>query len=172
MLTEKDIALDPDRYIETTLYGNCPRVTIGLWATIMLSKLADMLRVEKGHLPMFPTDDSVEYDCDGWYNFYVSLNGLTDTLLDDHIGVIVNSDSAEDDYCEYEIPITVEEQIMIYNEINKELKRWCETSCEELLEQARLDIIALKEYEAKHDGTAKIELETMLNWKLWRCEYV
>lgn len=127
-----------------------PTVTIALESTGTLDRLADAIRVEAGYLPMFPDDESVEYDPDGWYNFYVTLNGFNDTKLCNAIEAIVQSRNADDDEQSYDIPLTEAEQIAIYNELDKQLKKRFGTSCEELLEEARQEMIELEEYRAKH----------------------
>lgn len=127
-----------------------PIVTIALSDTCALCRLADAIRVEAGFLPMFPDDESKEYDDSGWYNFYVDLNGFNDTMLDNSIEAIVQSEWADDNEQSYSIPLTEAEQIAVYNEIDKQLKERFDTSCEKLLEEARQEMIELEEYRAKH----------------------
>ena len=126
-----------------------PTVTIALSDTMALCKLADAVREEAGFLPMFPNDESKEYDSSGWYNFYVSLNGFADTMLDNSIEAVVQSEYADDNEQSYYIDLTEAEQIAVYNEIDKQLKERFYTSCERLLEEARREMIELEEYRAK-----------------------
>lgn len=127
-----------------------PTVTIALSDTMALCKLADAVREEAGFLPMFPDDESKEYDSSGWYNFYICLNGFNDTMVDNSFEAVVQSEFADDNEQSYYIPLTEAEQIAIYNEVDKQLKERFGTSCEKLLEEARQEMIELEEYRAKN----------------------
>lgn len=128
-----------------------PTVTIALLSTVGLTRAVDEIRVREGHLPMLPigTDESGEYDQDGWYNFYVSLNGFNDTKIDNCIEAIVQSSEADDNEECYYVPLTEAEQIEVYNEINKLLQKYADTSCDKLLEEARAEMIKLEQYREK-----------------------
>ena len=131
-----------------------PTVTIQLESTNTLDEIVDAMRVEAGHKPMFPDNRKElsydEWDCDGWYNFYVTLNGFTDTMVCNCIEAIVESPNADDDGQSYDIDLTEAEQIEVYNELNQQLRERFNTSCEELLEEVRQRMIELEEYEVKH----------------------
>lgn len=129
-----------------------PTVMIALESTFELDRPVDAMRVEAGHLPMFPWMDLGidDYDDDGWYNFYIGLNGFTDTMVDNCITAIVQSRNADDDECEYDIPLTEAEQNEIYKVVDAQLCERFDTSCDELLEEARQEMIRMEEYRAKH----------------------
>lgn len=131
-----------------------PTVTIALESTIILDKIVDAMRVEAGHKPMFPDNwdelDPEEWDDEGWYNFYIGLNGFTDTMVDTCIEAVVQSEWAEDNEQSYYIDLSEAEQIAIYHELDRQLRERFSTSCEELLEEARQEMIRLEEYETKH----------------------
>lgn len=143
-----------------------PTVTIALEGTMPFTKIVDAMRMEAGYKPMLPPDGWTEemgYDCfdsDGWYNYYVTLNGFNDTMVDNCIEAVVQSEWADDNEQSYCIPLTEAEQIAVYNEIDKQLISRFGTSCDELLEEARQEMIELEEYRAKHkeisDGNAKV----------------
>ena len=73
-----------------------PTVEFQLVATLGLSQAADAVRKAKGFLPMLEDGG----DTEGWYDFYIGLNGFTDTNLDTSIMfVVVNSDSPDNEDC-------------------------------------------------------------------------
>jgi len=131
-----------------------PTVSIALEETDTLDKAADAIRVELGYKPMFPPHsgelDPDECDDVGWYNFYVGLNGFDDLIVDGCIEAIVQSERAEDNEQSYLIPLTEEERVEIYKVLDEQLKERFGTSCDQLLEEARLEMIELEEYRAKH----------------------
>ena len=57
-----------------------PTVTFQLMATNGLSQIADRIRKDLGFAPMHPMDEYTDDTCDndGWYDFYVGINGYTD----------------------------------------------------------------------------------------------
>lgn len=131
-----------------------PTVTIALEETGTLDRAADAIRKELGHKPMFP-DNSDELDPDdwddvGWYNFYVGLNGYDDSKVDSGIEAIVQSENADDDFQSYYIPLTEEERLEVFKVLDEQLRERFNTSCDELLEEARRNMIELEEYRAKH----------------------
>lgn len=133
-----------------------PTVTIALEGTIPLTEIVDAMRMEDGHKPMLAPDGWTEemgydcYDSNGWYNYYVTLNGFTDTMVNNSIEAVVQSEWADDNEQSYYIPLTEAEQIAIYHEVDRQLKERFNASCNELLEQARLEMIELEDYKAKH----------------------
>lgn len=133
-----------------------PTVTIQLESTDTLTEIVDAMRVEAGHKPMmYPDgwkqeDGYDDFDCDGWYNYYVTLNGFTDTMVSNCIEAIVDSPNADDDGQSYDIDLTEAEQIAIYNELDRQLRERFDTSCDALLEEARQLMIEEEEYRAKH----------------------
>lgn len=108
---------------ETVVY---PMVEFSLPCTYGLIAAADELRKEKGHGPLR----------DGWYNFYICLNGFNDTGVEDYMNVVVNDDSAEDDYACYSIDLDEEEQLNIWYRLDVLCRKHYGKGCEELLSEA------------------------------------
>ena len=111
-----------------------PTVEFQLVATLGLSQAADAMRKAKGFLPMLEDGGDME----GWYDFYIGLNGYTETKVDTSIMfVVVNSDSPDnEDY--YTIDLSEAEQRAIYGILDDQCQRYYEKSCAVLLEEARL----------------------------------
>ena len=111
-----------------------PTVEFQLVATLGLSQAADAVRKAKGFLPMLEDGG----DTEGWYDFYIGLNGYTETKVDASIMfVVVNSDSPDnEDY--YTIDLSESEQRAIYGILDDQCRRYYEKSCAALLEEARL----------------------------------
>lgn len=116
-----------------------PTVNFYLHDTNELITIADNMRKEKGFLPFF--DDSGEYDWDGWYNFYIGINGFSKTKLDTSIMFTVASETQSDDNETYYIDLSEEEQLIIYAELDKQCRKNLQKSCDELLEEAREEMI-------------------------------
>lgn len=133
----KAIWIDNDAYwdLDTDLHGNT--VSVALASTTSLSRIVDKMRVALGHLPMFPDDESQPYDCDGWYSFYVRLDNTSETGLGNSILAIVESSAADDDFDSYDIHLTEDEQVDVYNELDRQFREQFNTSCEELLTEAK-----------------------------------
>ena len=160
---KKSIWIDADEFEYTNFNSDqayvdspvrFPTVTIQLVSTNTLDKIVDAMRVEAGHKPMFPDNwreiSYEDWDSDGWYNFYVTLNGYSDTMVDNAIEAIVDSSYTDDDGQSYYIDLTETEQIEVYNELNKQLKEHFNTSCDALLEEARHLMIEEEEYRVKY----------------------
>ena len=116
-----------------------PTVGFQLMATNGLVQIADRIRKDKGMRPMHPMDEFTDDTCDneGWYDFYVGLNGFTENHMDTCIDfVVVNADS-EDNEETYTIDLGADEQAAIYNRLDEQCRRYEGKSCEELLEEAR-----------------------------------
>lgn len=115
-----------------------PTVQFQLMATYGLSQIADRIRKDAGFNPMHPMDEFTDDTCDneGWYDFYVGINGFTDNHMDSSIEFyVVNADS-EDNEEKYTIDLTAEEQTAIYARLDEQCKRYLDKSCEELLAEA------------------------------------
>lgn len=110
-----------------------PTVEFQLVATLELSQIADTIRKAKGFSPMLEDGG----DTEGWYDFYLGLNGYTETQLDTSIMfVVVNSDSPDnEDY--YTIDLSEAEQRLIYDTLDDQCRRYYEKTCADLLEEAR-----------------------------------
>ena len=115
-----------------------PTVEFQLNDSMTLCKIADTIRKADGHKPMFL--DADEMDLNGWYNFYIGLNGFTDTKVDTHIEFVVVSEDADDNEWMYTIDLTEEEQRMIYDELDRQCKKKLGKGCEELLAEAEKEM--------------------------------
>ena len=75
-----------------------PTVEFQLIATFGLSQIADRIRKDAGFKPMHPMDEFTDDTCDneGWYDFYVGINGFTHNHMDSCIEFyVVNADSLQ-----------------------------------------------------------------------------
>jgi len=73
-----------------------PTVSFQLMATNGLSQIADRIRKDMGFKPMHPMDEYTDATCDndGWYDFYIGINGYAENQMDSGIEfVVINSDS-------------------------------------------------------------------------------
>ena len=116
-----------------------PTVGFQLMATNGLTQIADRIRKDLGFAPMHPLDEYTDENCDndGWYDFYIGLNGFADNHMDSCIEfVVVNSDSPDNEET-YSIDLTVDEQAAIYNRLDEQCRKYEGKSCEELLTEAR-----------------------------------
>lgn len=134
---EKNIELDPHEdydfgsdqcYIDYPCVF--PTVSFYLPCTDGLIELADEIRKENGYAPL------TESEC-GWYNFYIGLNGFSDTRMDNCILFIVNDETADDDYADYQIDLDEEEQLAVYNRLNLLCKELYGKTCVDLLDEAK-----------------------------------
>ena len=115
-----------------------PTVGFELMATNGLVQIADRIRKDAGFKPMHAMDEFTEDTCDndGWYDFYVGLNGFTDNHMDTCIEFyVVNADS-EDNEELYTIDLTTEEQNAVYARLDEQCRKYLEKSCEDLLKEA------------------------------------
>lgn len=108
-----------------------PVVNFELICTDALIEQADRVRRENGHHA--PLDD-------GWYNFYISINGLTKTQLDNGITFTVNSDTADDDFAAYSIDLDEAEQTAVFNRLDELCRSAFKKTCAELLDDARKEM--------------------------------
>ena len=116
-----------------------PTVGFQLMATSGLTGIADRIRKDQGFRPMHPLDEYTDDTCDndGWYDFYVGLNGFADNHMDTCIEFVgVNSDS-EDNAELYTIDLTSDEQAAIYSRLDEQCRKYLDKDCEELLAEAR-----------------------------------
>ena len=115
-----------------------PTVGFQLMATNGLVQIADRIRKDAGFKPMHPMDEYTDDTCDneGWYDFYVGLNGFADNHMDSCIEfVVVNADS-EDNEELYTIDLTAEEQAAVFAQLDVQCREHEGKPCEELLEEA------------------------------------
>ena len=116
-----------------------PTVGFQLMATNGLSQIADRIRKDAGFKPMHAMDEFTDDTCDneGWYDFYIGLNGFADNHMDSCIEfVVVNADS-EDNEELYTIDLTADEQAAIYARLDEQCRKYLGQSCEELLVEAK-----------------------------------
>ena len=72
-------------------------------------------------------------DNDGWYDFYVGINGFSENRMDSSIAFyVVNADSPDNE-AQYSIDLTAEEQAAIYTCLDEQCKIYLGKGCEELL---------------------------------------
>jgi hypothetical protein len=116
-----------------------PTVEFQLMATNGLSQIADRIRKDMGFKPMHPMDEYTDDTCDnnGWYDFYLGINGCTENHMDSCIEfIVVNSDS-EDNEQQYTIDLTTEEQDVIYSCLDEQCRQRLSKGCDELLSEAQ-----------------------------------
>ena len=68
-----------------------PTVGFQLMATNGLSRIADRIRKDRGFKPMHAMDEYTDDTCDneGWYDFFIGLNGFADNHMDSCIDFVV-----------------------------------------------------------------------------------
>ena len=150
--TEIFIDFDSDLiYGEDQAYICCPKrfptVRFQLKPTRGLVEIADGIRHKLGFKPMYPAQgckssdcnactDCNDIDCDGWYDFFISLNGFNDSHIDTCIAVVVAGSDSPDNEDMYTIDLTEDEQKLLYNRFDEQCRRNVNKSCEELLQEA------------------------------------
>ena len=138
-------------YGEDQAYICCPKrfptVRFQLKPTRGLVEIADGIRHKLGFKPMYPAQgckssdcnactDCNDIDCDGWYDFFISLNGFNDSHIDTCIAVVVAGSDSPDNEDMYTINLTEDEQKLLYNRFDEQCRRNVNKSCEELLQEA------------------------------------
>ena len=116
-----------------------PTVTFQLMATNGLSQIADRIRKDLGFAPMHPMDEYTDDTCDndGWYDFYVGINGYAENHMDSCIEfVVVNSNSLDDEE-RYSIELTEEEQCAVIKCLDAQCQKYLGKDCVELLAEAQ-----------------------------------
>ena len=132
-------------------------VTFQLLATNALSQIADRIRKDLGFKPMHPMDEFTDETCDndGWYDFYVGINGYADNQMDSCIEfIVVNSDSTDNEQ-QYAIELTTGEQEVIYLHLDEQCRQYLGKGCRELLEEAekRMEDFTIEGYQAGRTGS-------------------
>lgn len=119
-----------------------PTVQFALTATDKLSEIADRIRKELGYKPMHPMDGFTDETCDndGWYDFYIGLNGYTSTPLDGCIVCIVCNSDSSDDGNEYTIHLDDNEREYILARLDEQCRKYLEKSCADLLAEAEREM--------------------------------
>ena len=138
-------------YGEDQAYICCPKrfptVRFQLKPTRGLVEIADGIRHKLGFKPMYPAQgckssdcnactDCNDIDCDGWYDFFISLNGFNDSHIDTCIAVVVAGSDSPDNEDMYTINLTEDEQKLLYNRFDEQCMRNIDKTCEELLKEA------------------------------------
>ena len=115
-----------------------PTVGFQLMATEGLSRIADRIRKDAGFKPMHPLDEYTDETCDneGWYDFYVGLNGFSDNHMDSCIEFVVVNSNSPDEEERYTIDLTEEEQRTVFSCLDEQCRKHLEKSCEDLLAEA------------------------------------
>ena len=119
----------------------CRFATAGfeLMATSGLEQIADRIRKDEGFRPIHPMDEYTEETCDGdgFYVFYVGINGYAQTHMDSCIEfLLVNSDSPDNEEL-YAVILSPAEQEMVYASLDAQCREYLGKDCEELLLEAR-----------------------------------
>ena len=153
-LINTEIFIDFDSeliYGEDQAYICCPKrfptVRFQLISTRGLVEIADGIRHKLGFKSMYPAQgceskdcndcaDCNDIDCDGWYDFFISLNGLNDSHLDTCIAVVVAGSDSPDNEDMYTIDLSEDEQKMLYKRFDEQCRRNIDKTCEELLKEA------------------------------------
>ena len=117
-----------------------PTVTFQLMATNGLSQIADRIRKDLGFAPMHPMDEYTDDTCDndGWYDFYVGINGYAENHMDSCIEfVVVNSNSLDcEERCSIDLT-TEEEQDAVFKHLNEQCQKYLGKDCLDLLAEAQ-----------------------------------
>jgi len=153
-LINTEIFIDFDSeliYGEDQAYICCPKrfptVRFQLISTRGLVEIADGIRHKLGFKPMYPKKgceskdcntctDCNDIDCDGWYDFFISLNGLNESHLDTCIAVVVAGSDSLDNEDMYTIDLSEDEQKMLYKRFDEQCRKNIDKTCEELLKEA------------------------------------
>ena len=153
-LINTEIFIDFDSeliYGEDQAYICCPKrfptVRFQLMSTRGLVEIADGIRHKLGFKPMYPAQgcksndcnactDCNDIDCDGWYDFFISLNGLNESHLDTCIAVVVAGSDSLDNEDMYTIDLSEDEQKMLYKRFDEQCRKNIDKTCEELLKEA------------------------------------
>ena len=117
-----------------------PTVEFILKATDVLVEIADRIRFEKGYPPVYPIAEGMNYDTDGFYNFYIGISKLPgegqECRADKCVNfVVVNSDSSDNEDM-YDIELSESDQEIVLAVLDKQCRRYLGKGCEELLAEA------------------------------------
>ena len=119
-----------------------PTVTFPLYDFDTLVSLADGIRTANGGRPLYPMEGYPEETCDqnGWYNFYISINGTPSCPVDTYISAYVDSPDCADDGYEYAIPIPEADMNALYQSLDAQCRKHLGKSCADLLTEARMEM--------------------------------
>lgn len=121
-----------------------PTVEFILKATDVLTEIADRIRFDKGYPPILPRADGMDYDHNGFYNFYIGICKLPgerqECRADKCVSfVIVNSDFTDNEDM-YNIELSESDQQIVLEALDKQCRRHLGKSCEELLAEAEKEM--------------------------------
>lgn len=120
-----------------------PTLTLELFDTEPLNRMADEIRKRDRHLPCF--DESGEFDSEGYYRFFVTLYGVwpgcENCITFEYVGDRGQTEEAR----EYEIPLTDHQRELLFASLN--------AHCEYEFDESAIDMMA--EYANEND----------INWK-------
>ena len=87
---------------------------------------------------MHPMDEYTDDTCDndGWYDFYVGINGYTESHMDSCIEFVVVNSNSPDEEERYTIDLTEEEQRTVFSCLDEQCRKYLEKSCDDLLAEA------------------------------------
>ena len=116
-----------------------PTVGFQLMATNGLVQIADRIRKDAGFKPMHPMDEYTDDTCDneGFYDFYVGLNGFADNHMDSCIEFIVVNADSEDNEELYTIDLNKDEEAAMFNRLDEQCREYLGKGCAELLAEAK-----------------------------------
>ena len=117
-----------------------PTVEFILKATDVLVEIADRIRFDKGYPPVYPRAEGMNYDTDGFYNFYIGISKLPgegqECRADKCVNfVVVNSDSSDNEDM-YDIELSESDQGIVLAALDKQCRRHLGKGCAELLAEA------------------------------------
>ena len=109
-----------DHYVNPSCHNGNRALYFAIDDTHPLNAAMDELRIEDGHLPMFP-DVRIEgeYDMDGWYTFYLIAEEIADKSYVMSIEAVVESEAAADNGCGYDIAIPNDAQEAVIKRLNE-----------------------------------------------------
>ena len=121
-----------------------PTVSMCLICNYALGEIADKIRDIDGHkhIPFFSDKGEFgeDYDLYGSYNFYFGLNPVNEYKVDRIITFTVSSDIADDDGEEYFIELSLEEQKLMYECIDRQFRMELGKSIDDVLAEAEKEM--------------------------------
>ena len=134
-----EILYGSDQVIDTNPV-RFPTVEFILKATDVLVEIADRIRFDKGYPPVYPRAEGMNYDTDGFYNFYIGISKLPgvgqECRADKCVNfVVVNSDSSDNEDM-YDIELSESDQEIVLAVLDKQCRRYLGKGCDELLAEA------------------------------------
>lgn len=119
-------------YDSDQCFMSCPcrfaTVNFELIATDGLNRIADCVRRTNG----IDVGDS-----DGYYSFSYGLNDYAESRTDTAISFLVVDDEASDNEVYYNIDLSQDEQLYIYEQLEEQCRKYLGKSCEDLLKEAK-----------------------------------